>query len=248
MRRRGFDRAVVPLQVHPDYVVPFLFGHVEDHAVAQDPGDVHQDIELAEFLDRLVDEAFAAFDAGDIHVIGNRVAARGFDFLDHVVGGRLRFLLPRDRDAKIVDYHCASLRGECPRDAAADTAATAGDGGYFSVELAHRSILPCGVMPESKRAQRFGSCDSALIPQIPACGTAAASFPWDFARRAYWYACSLYGLEKTNSVTTPEVVMRPTLPLGSVNHSDPSGPAVINVAIDFAGIGNAVIWPLGVMR
>ena len=128
--------------MHSDHVVPFLLRHVEDHAVAQDTGDVHQDVELAEFLDRLVDEALAAFDGRDIHVIGNCVAARGFDFLDHVIGGRLRFLLPRDRDAKIVDYNCASLRGECPRDAAADTATAAGDGGYLSVELAHRSILP----------------------------------------------------------------------------------------------------------
>jgi len=55
-------------------------------------------------------------------VIGNRFAARGLDFLGDVIGGRLRFFLPRDRDPKIVDYYCASLRGECPRDAAADTA------------------------------------------------------------------------------------------------------------------------------
>ena len=138
----GLDRAVVPLQVHADHVVPFLLRHVEDHAVAQDAGDVNQDVELAEFLDRLVDETLAAFDGRDVHVIGNCVAAAALDFLDYVVGGRLRFLLPRDRDAKIVDYHCASLRGECPRDAAADTATAAGDGGYFSVELAHRSNSP----------------------------------------------------------------------------------------------------------
>src|SRR5208282_6871304 len=93
-------------------------------------------------LDRLVDQALAAFDGRDIHVIGNCVAAAALDFLGYVVGGRLRFLLPRYRDAKIVDDHCAPLRGECPRDAAADAATTAGDGGYFSVELAHRSISP----------------------------------------------------------------------------------------------------------
>src|SRR3984957_9062477 len=185
MRRRRFDRAVVPLQVHPDHVVPFLFRHVENHAVAQDTGDVHQNVERAEFLDRLVDQTLAAFDRSDIHVIGNRAAARGLDFLRDVIGGRLRFFLPRYRHAKIVDYYCASLRGECPRDAAADTATTAGDGGYFSVELAHRSILPCGMMPESERALRFGSCDSALIPQNSANGTDAASLPY----------CSLYGFE-----------------------------------------------------
>src|ERR1700722_17954171 len=177
MRGRRLDRAVVPLQVHPDHVVPFLFRHVEDHAVAQDAGDVNQDVELAEFLDRLVDESLAAFDGGDIHMIGSGVATRALDFFDYIVGRRLRFFLSRDRDAKIVDYHCASLCGECPRDAAADTATTACDGGYFSVELAHRSILPCGVMPESKRAQRFGSCDRALIPQNLENGTDAASAP-----------------------------------------------------------------------
>jgi hypothetical protein len=34
------------------------------------------------------------------------------------------------------------LRGECPRDSAADTAAAAGDCGYLTVELAHRLNLP----------------------------------------------------------------------------------------------------------
>ena len=70
MRGRRTHRAVVPLQMHFDHVVPFLLGHVEDHAIAQDAGDVDEDIEFSEFLDRLVDEGLAAFDGCDIHMIG----------------------------------------------------------------------------------------------------------------------------------------------------------------------------------
>src|SRR6266851_3135247 len=137
MRGRWTHRAVMPLQVHADHVVPFLLGHVEDHAIAQDTGDVDQDIEFAEFLDRLVDEALAAFDGRDIHMIGDRVSAARLDFFRDVIGGRGGFFLPRDRDSEVVDYDCASLCGECPRDTAADAAAAAGDCGYLTVELAH---------------------------------------------------------------------------------------------------------------
>ena len=40
------------LQVHPDHVVPLLLGHVEDHPVAQDAGDVDQHVEPPELGDR----------------------------------------------------------------------------------------------------------------------------------------------------------------------------------------------------
>ena len=76
--------------------VPFLDRHVEDHAVAQDAGDIHEDIELAEFLDRLIDEALATFGRRDVLVIGGGRAAGRLDFLGDIVSGRLRFLLSGD--------------------------------------------------------------------------------------------------------------------------------------------------------
>ena len=76
------------LEMDADNVVPLLLGHVEDHPVAQDAGDVDQDVELAELLDRLIDEPLAARHARDIHVIGDRLAAGGHDLLDHIVGWR----------------------------------------------------------------------------------------------------------------------------------------------------------------
>ena len=69
------NRAVVALEVDPDDVVPLLLAHVEDHPVAQDSRDVDQDVELAELLDRLFDEALAAGHGRDIHVIGDGLAA-----------------------------------------------------------------------------------------------------------------------------------------------------------------------------
>src|SRR5260370_11474118 len=156
----------MPLQVHSDHVVPFLLGHVEDHAIAQDAGDVDEDVEFAELLNSLIHQALAAFDGCYIHMIGDRVAATGFDFLGDIVGWRGRFLLPRNRDADVVDHDCASLRGECPRDAAANTAAAAGDRGYLTVELAHRLNLPWHMMAESKRAQCFGSYKSAYSAKL----------------------------------------------------------------------------------
>ena len=47
-------RAEVALQVHVDHGVPLGLGHVDDHAVAQDAGVVHEHVQVAEGVDGLV--------------------------------------------------------------------------------------------------------------------------------------------------------------------------------------------------
>ena len=123
--------------MHPDDIVPLLLRHVENHAVAQNPGDIDQNIELAEFLDGLIDEALAAFHGRDVHVVGGRFPARGLDLLDHLVGRRLGFLLTRDGNTEIVDDHGRAVRRQQFGYSATDTASAAGDCGYFSIEHAH---------------------------------------------------------------------------------------------------------------
>jgi len=71
-------------------------------------------------------------------VVGSRPAARRNDLFGHVVGRRDGFLLSRKAHAEVVDHYCRALGGECPRHPAADSASTAGYGGNFTVELAHR--------------------------------------------------------------------------------------------------------------
>ena len=39
--------------------IPIFFFHIEDHTIADDAGEIHQDVEFAEFLHRLIDEPLA---------------------------------------------------------------------------------------------------------------------------------------------------------------------------------------------
>ena len=57
MCRRWPHRAVVSLQMDADHLVPFFFGHVEDHSISQDAGDVDKNIQLAEFPNRVINDA-----------------------------------------------------------------------------------------------------------------------------------------------------------------------------------------------
>ena len=94
VRRRRTHRAVMPLEMDADDLVPFLLAHVEDHPIAQDAGDVDQDVELPEFLDRVIDERLAAGHRRDILAVGSRAPTCGFDLVHHFVrpASRLPFL------------------------------------------------------------------------------------------------------------------------------------------------------------
>src|SRR5262249_27895085 len=84
--RRRTDGAEVALQVYSDHRVPLFLGHVEDHAVAQDAGAVHQNVELPEGIDRRLDQTLSAFDGGDVVGIGYGLAAGLLDFLHDLLG------------------------------------------------------------------------------------------------------------------------------------------------------------------
>ena len=62
--------------------------HVDQHPVAQDAGVVDQHVEIAEGLDRGVDEPLAALPVADVVGVGHRLAARRPDLVDHLLGRR----------------------------------------------------------------------------------------------------------------------------------------------------------------
>jgi hypothetical protein len=72
-----------------DDVVPFLFGHVEDHAVSQDAGHVDEAVDAAEAVDTGLDDVLAALHGGDGIVIGDGGATGAADGVHHLVGGAL---------------------------------------------------------------------------------------------------------------------------------------------------------------
>ena len=56
-------------QVHGDDRVPFGLTHVEDHAVAQNAGNVDHDVNPTEFVDGLLDHAGRMLVIGDVAIV-----------------------------------------------------------------------------------------------------------------------------------------------------------------------------------
>jgi hypothetical protein len=134
--------------VNFDHGVPFRFHHVDQHAVAENAGVVHQHVERAVGVDRLVDQSLRAPEIGDVVGVHHRLATtllnRAHDFLrgglvgaDAVVAG-----------AEIIDHDLGTMGGEGQCVLAADAPPGAGDDGDASAakktHVAFPSYLPPG--------------------------------------------------------------------------------------------------------
>ena len=62
----------MPLEVHRDDDVPLLLRRLQDRAVAQDPGVVHEDVDASELTDRRVDDALGGIELGHA-IVGHAV-------------------------------------------------------------------------------------------------------------------------------------------------------------------------------
>ena len=111
----------VPLRVDGDDVVPFLLGHVEHHAVAEDAGDRHDDVELAEVVEGGLDDILAAFHSGYGVVAGDGISAGGLDLCDDLGGRALRLSRSIDVASEVVDDDLCALRGKLEGNAASDS-------------------------------------------------------------------------------------------------------------------------------
>src|SRR5581483_1063627 len=146
-RQRGAERA---LQVNADHRVPLLLGHLGEGAVTQDAGVVDENVDLAERLDRVVEQGFAARDRADVGAVGDRLAAafinRVGDLLCHggVLAGAVAWA------AEVIDddgraFACKQL---CV--GSTEAAASAGDDRDFLVEQTHfcsPNIYASSVLP-----------------------------------------------------------------------------------------------------
>ena len=124
-------------------VVPLLLGHVEDHAVAEDAGDVDEDVDAAEGVDALPDHVLAALGGRDAVVVGDGVPAGGLYLVADDIGGAVVVAGAVDADAGVVDDDAGALLREEHGHGAADAAAGAGDDGV-AVRLACQHGSPPG--------------------------------------------------------------------------------------------------------
>ncbi len=81
-------------QVRAQHGVPVLRLHAHGQAVARDGGVIDQDVQLAEFFDRLAESGLHLLGVGYIHRHGQRFAAGCGNFGHH---GRQFFRVPRRR-------------------------------------------------------------------------------------------------------------------------------------------------------
>ena len=132
---------VVALEVDADHGVPVVLAEVPDHAFAQYPGAVDDDVDPAEGFRALADDG-----AGRCVVIdglqgGKGAPAAGLDLPDHLVGRRLLCGFTAAAESGVGDHHGGALGGKFEGDGAADAAAGAGDDGGLAGQVLLHGVL-----------------------------------------------------------------------------------------------------------
>ena len=112
-------RREVPAEVDLDDGVPVVLVHVEDHPVAQDARVVHEHVESAEGVNRLLHQVARAVEIGDVVEVGDSLAAACPDDLDHFLGRPTVGALAASRAPEIVHDDARARGGEIQRVAAA---------------------------------------------------------------------------------------------------------------------------------
>ena len=136
------QRDEVALQVDVDDRVPLRLGHVGDHPVAEDARVVDEHVQLAERVDRGLDQALAALPVGAAVGVRHRLAAHRLDLLDHLLRGTRVGPRPVLRTAEVVDHDLGALTREEERVLAPDPATGAGDDRDSPFQCAHCRELP----------------------------------------------------------------------------------------------------------
>ena len=110
--------------------------HVPHGRVTHDAGVVDQDVELAERVDRLLDELGGLLVVGDVTEVGDGGAALLLDQRDGLVS-RPACSLSADRTAEVVDDHLGALAGQLQRVPAANPVSCTSNDGDLAVEQTH---------------------------------------------------------------------------------------------------------------
>ncbi len=101
--------------------------HLVERAVAQDARVAHHAVDLAELVDRGLDDVLGALGLGDGVVVGHRATARVLDLLDHLVGHVVSGAGAVSGTTEIVDDDAGALLGERQRVLASESASGPGD-------------------------------------------------------------------------------------------------------------------------
>ncbi len=131
------ERSEVALQVHRDHGVPLLLRHVHEHAVAEDPRVVHEDVEPAVAVDRPLHELLGRAEVGHVRVARHRLAAVGHDLVDDLLGRACVLALSCERAPQVVDDDPRARPRQSERVVTPDAAPGAGHDRHLPLERRH---------------------------------------------------------------------------------------------------------------
>ena len=115
------------LEMHARHRIPVAVGHIDQHAVSQDPGVVDEGVDGAERLHRMGDQASRAVPIRGVVAVGHRLPAECPDLLDHFVRRTTRAAFSVHRHPEVVHHDLGTLSGEFEGVAPSHAPARAGD-------------------------------------------------------------------------------------------------------------------------
>src|ERR1700761_5246467 len=127
VRPCGADDVVATVEVHLEDGIPVLERHLVEGAVAQDAGVADDAVDLAELVDRGLDDVLGALGLGDAVVVGDRSAPGVLDLLDDIVGHVVSGAGAVAGTAEVVDHDAGAFFGEGQRVLAPQTTTGSGD-------------------------------------------------------------------------------------------------------------------------
>ncbi len=142
---------VAAVQVHLEHGVPVLERHLVERAVAQDARVADHAVDLAELVDRGLDDVLGALGLGHGVVVGDRAAAGVLDLLDHLVGHGRSGAGAVAGTAEVVDDDAGALLGERQRILASESASGPGDDDDAVLHSWHE-VPFCWAIPGALRA------------------------------------------------------------------------------------------------
>ena len=123
-----------PFRWTRDHRVRFRLGHVDQHAVAQNAGVVHQHVELAELRDRLLDHLLGTGEVADVVAVGDRLATHLLDLVHDLFGRRLVATGAVGVAPEVIDDNLGAFRGKQQRMLPADASPGTRDDRNASLE------------------------------------------------------------------------------------------------------------------
>ena len=120
--------------MNSDHRIPVVFRHVEDHAVAEDTGVVHDRVELSERVDGTLDDALRSLEIADAVAVGDGLAASLLDLVHDLLRRSRAGAAAVEPPAEVVDDDLRTELRHEKRFLAPDSTTRTGDYDNFAVE------------------------------------------------------------------------------------------------------------------